>query len=354
MRERAWRAVAAEEPRPGIRTTRRTWLGLGALSLALGPRFTAEAQTTRKKAPLTADDEKVISAARAAAGKAGLEPFDVKSTEHFLGVGNGPAAYCSAALDHSEDISRDFLAHFRRLGFRVAFPARRLTVVTLKDARSYQAFSGAEAVDETIGGHYDLDANWLVIFDFRPGRGEAAEDAKRKNTFTLVHETIHLLAFNTGLQTLRGDYPEGVSEGLATYGELWTRAKGSSAFGAIEKLRLSDMLRQLDGGAEWIPIASLLADDEVFEKPETVHIAYAEAWLLVHLLLDTPERRPKFQAYLAGTPRIGAQPALDRARYAESKLGSLDELDMAVRRHAQRMGKKAGLRVPAGLTRGRG
>lgn len=354
MSERAGQSGADTGDRPDSLLSRRRWLGWGVLGLLAGPIRSGRAQTVRKKAALTPDDQKMIEAARGAAKKAGLGDFAARTSEHFLGIGDGPAPYCAAALERCESIARDFLAHFRHLGFKVALPARRLTVITLKDARTYQAFSGDDEVDETVGGHYDPEANWLVIFDFRGGQGKTSEEAKRNNTFTLVHETIHLLSFNTGIQTARDDVPGSVSEGLATYGEMWTPGQGSGAFGAVEKPRLRDLILQLDQGVEWIPIARLLADDELLRKPETMHIAYAEAWLLVHLMLETPERRPKFQAYLVGIPGLGAQPAVDRVKYAESKLGSLDELDLAVRRHAQRMGRKAGFRVPAGLTRARG
>lgn len=343
MRGRGDGRIAADRNAGSGRSTRRNWLGWGTLGLILGPTAELIAQTTRKTAPLSADDEKAVAAAREAARKAGLGTFDVKSSEHFLGVGDGRPDYCSGALKYGEDIARDFLAHFRHLGFKVAFPAHRLVIVPLKDARSYKAFSGDEAVDETVGGHYDPDSNWLVIFDFRAGKGRTNAEAKRINTFTLVHETVHLLCYNTGLQTAEGDVPAGISEGLATYGELWTRAHGAAAFGMVNKLRIQALTQFLDGGLKWIPMSRFLTDDNLFLNPpneETAQLAYGEAWVLVHLLLDVPEWRPKFRAYLAGVPKIGAQPGLGREKYAAGKLGPLDDLDRAVRRHAQHMARK--------------
>ncbi len=148
--------------------------------------------------------------------------------------------------------------------------------------------------------------------------------------------------------------PDCISEGLATYGELWTPRRSPPAFGAVNRLRLDALFKELDNGTPWIPISQFITDDDVFRKPETAQIAYAESWVLVHYLLDTDERLPKFRAYLSGLPALGDSQAMNREKYAESRLGSLKELDAAVRRHAQRMARKSGLRAPAGLTRGPG
>jgi Protein of unknown function (DUF1570) len=349
MSGRSGRTVEAQERvRCGAAISRRRWLEV--IAVAFPGTMTAAWAQAPKKAPLTAEEEKVVAAVRDTAKKTGLGAFDVRWTDHFLGVGDGAAGYSMQALNLSESIARDFLARFRKRGFKVDFPARRMTVVTLKNAASYHAFSGEET-DETVGGHYDQDGNWLVIFDFRPEKANV--NAKRTNTFTLVHENIHLLCFNTGLLPPKTDAPAAISEGLATYGELWTPPGTPSAFGAVNQPRLRALLQQNGEEISWIPVDRLLADDEWFNKPETTQLAYAEAWLLVHFLMDTEERLPRFRAYLAGMPEPGKGAALTREKHAETELGSLRDLDLAVRRHAQRIGRRAGLRLPAGFSQGR-
>jgi hypothetical protein len=332
------------------RWSRRKWLEGGALGLLAGLVPTLHAQE-KKTSPLTPDDEKVVTAVRDRAKKAGLAAFDETRTEHFLGVGDGAPRYRAQALDLCESTGRDFLAHFRKRGFKLEYPAHRLRVVALRNLESYGAFIG-EKPDPEDGGRYELDEKWLVIFDFRSGASKSAD--RRKNTFTLVHETIHLLCFNTGLLSAQNDTPDCISEGLATYGELWTPPRAPSAFGTVNRPRIQALVMEIEGGTPWIPISQLIADDGVIRKPETAQIAYAESWALVHYLLETEDGLPKFRAYLAGLPRLGSSQAMSREKYAESQLGSLRELDLAVRRHAQRMAKKANLRVPAGLSRGPG
>ena len=46
-------------------------------------------------------------------------------------------------------------------------------------------------------------------------------DPERVNLLALVHETTHLLCFNTGLLSRKANVPAWVSEGLATYVEIW-------------------------------------------------------------------------------------------------------------------------------------
>ena len=104
---------------------------------------------------------------RAIAKKAGLGPFSNSHTEHFLGLGDADDRFRATALKICESLAPVFLQHFRDKGFELALPKNRMTVITLKGRESYQAFTGEDP--GTIGGgHYDLDTNRLVMFDFRP------------------------------------------------------------------------------------------------------------------------------------------------------------------------------------------
>ena len=255
--------------------------------------------------------------------------MEVRWTEHFLGVGDAPPVdYIAKALEICETFGREFRAHFRQRGMPVEFPDRRLTVVALKDASSYGAYSG-EDPGLAVGGHYDLETNQLVVFDFRPDQGGQIAQARRTNTFTLIHETAHLLCYNTGLLPIGRDIPVAISEGLATYAELWAPPRDRTAFGRVNVPRLQVL------ESDWIPIARLLADDNVFSDPKTADLAYAESWLLVHFLIRQPDWLPKFRDYLAGFPKPGDK--VGREAYAESKLGSLRDLDAAIQRHARRV-----------------
>ena len=222
-------------------------------------------------------------------------------------------------------LATSYRKSFQEKGFTVVFPTRRLTVVTLKDKPSYGEFLG-EDPGEAVGGHYDLETNRLVIFDFRPGGNlPPGVNLEQVNSFTLNHESTHQLTFNTGLLDRQGDVPLALSEGLAMYAEPWRR--DGSGIGTTNRRRLEVLIKPANPnqGVVWIPIDKLLADDSLFEKPETEQLAYAEASVFVHYLLKTPTVLPKFRAYLdAIRPRRGdAQRLAD----ATAQLGDLDRLD---------------------------
>ena len=177
------------------------------------------------------------------------------------------------------------------------YPDRRLTVIALRDQDSYAALLGG-APGKDVGGHYDLETNRLVIFDFRPQQEPIAAQAERVNLFTLVHETAHQLSFNTGILNRQADVPVCVSEGLATYVELW-RPGVKNAIGGVNRPRM-EALRQ---AVDWIQIGDLLAMTRRSSRRPS-NLAYAESWLLVHYLLRASSRQPRFRQYLAEVPRL--------------------------------------------------
>jgi len=297
------------------RWTRREWLG-GVTLLAFGSTGLGRPEE------LSAAETKLVEAVRAQTAKAGIKDVGVDLSDHFVGVGNAPSAFRIKALKLCESLAATFLQHFKAKGFEVALSRDRLVVVTLADRESYAAFKGEE-VDKSEGGHFDVAGNRLAVFDFLNGRGKAAGNVRTMNTFTLVHESIHQLTFNTGLLDPQADVPDAVSEGLATYGELWQL--GRPQIGQKNSLRLAELKNPSPGDGGWIPVAELLTDDDLFSDGKTEQRAYAEAWLLIYDLMQTKAGAKKLQAYLK-TIR-SRRDAGHRVATAEEALGDLGKLD---------------------------
>ena len=318
--------------------SRRRWLRDTALAIS-GLATTAWGQASSKSrlAPGPGEQE-VIAQVQSRARKARLGEIGTSRKDHFLCLGDSSEGFRKEALGICEALGKDFLTYFRGRGFKVAYPDRRMTVVALKDVGSFGAYIGEDPGD-LVGGQYELDSNQLVIFDLRARRANLAVSAERVNTFALVHETIHMLCFNSGLLSREADVPVCISEGLATYGELWLRSRGSKAFGALNKRRLLGEFDAQGDKIPWIPIDKLFSDDDLFRQPKIEQVAYAESWLLVSSLLKGPAAQvEKFQAYLAGLPKLGA--GKDRIAYAESRLGSLRALEREVLRFRGRVLRK--------------
>jgi hypothetical protein len=118
-----------------------------------------------------------------------------------------------------------------------------------------------------------------------------------------------------------------VSEGLATYCELWTRAQ--TRVGQVNGYRLK-VLKDPKGG-EWVPAERLLTDDSLFENEGAEQLAYAEAWLLIYHHMQGSEVK-KLRAYLqAIRPRRDAG---HRAEDASAAFGNLVRLDTTLKRKA--------------------
>ena len=152
------------------------------------------------------------------------------------------------------------------------------------------------------------------------------------NTFTLVHEATHQLTFNSGLLSRQGDVPVALSEGLATYGEVWRKDRPS-----LERpnlLRLGVLKKPGRGRAGWIPLAKLLTNDNLFSDEKTEQLAYAESCLWIYDLLQTAPGVKTLQTYLAasvsGATRAGGW------EDAEGAFGDLTRVDAGLKSAARK------------------
>ena len=117
------------------------------------------------------DDAAEIAEVKALGTKAGLAPFSDAQSKHFLGLGDAGPVYCKNALAICEALATEFPLAFPRSRFQAELPPNRMTVITLKDDASYRALARRRQAGATVGGHYDLETNRLVVFDFRGTNG---------------------------------------------------------------------------------------------------------------------------------------------------------------------------------------
>ncbi|WP_435007113.1 DUF1570 domain-containing protein [Tundrisphaera lichenicola] len=296
--------------------SRRIWL-LGTLGgLALGPKL--------------ARGDQALDAIQAKAKAAGLEPFEVSESTNYRGIGDASRSYREEALAICEEVAEDYRKHFTLKKFNLTSPVDKLTVVILKGPKSYSAFEG-EDLGDAVGGHYDLRANRLVIFDFRgPGANPRAAAAEVDNTLTLVHEATHQLTYNTGVLDLASDVPLCVSEGLGTYAETW-RPHRRGEIGQVNFRRRKGLELARGAGPRWFPLETFLANDSIFDSPDpsTQQVAYAESWMFVYRMMKDSSKLTRFRNYLQAL-RENRDPA-KRLEIARAHLGDLARLDREIR-----------------------
>ncbi|MCA1685070.1 MAG: DUF1570 domain-containing protein, partial [Planctomycetia bacterium] len=243
--------------------SRRRWLA-GVTLAGLGVVGADKAQTR------ATPDAAELEAIRRRATEVKLENVGTNETDHYVAVGDAPDGFRAEALKVCEGLAKTLQTHFVTKGIPVTLPPRKMCVVVLDGRPSYEAFTG-QVASGNEGGLYELDRNRLVIF---------RTDDPQVNTFTLVHEATHQITYNTGLLSRQGDVPVAVSEGFATYGEVWRVNRPSLK--SPNALRLAALKNPGGAGPAWIPMARLLADDELFNDAKTELLAYAESWRLVY------------------------------------------------------------------------
>ena len=230
-------------------------------------------------------------------------------------------------LDDCESLAKEFLAYYQEHGFDVKRPPRRLTLVVFLDERPYLEFARkfARGVSVYTWGFYSKLENWLVLFDFR-NVPLIEKGAGHKNVTTLAHEGTHQLTFNTGLLNRQGDAPAG--GGRRDRALRRNRLASWARHSRDRSMRLaSTTWPTFSAGEKWISATDLLTDDAAaFGKTlDRTLLAYAEGWLLVYYLMQTPIRLPQFQAYLKTISKRTDK----NHRYddAEKHFGDLDRLD---------------------------
>jgi hypothetical protein len=157
--------------------------------------------------------------------------------------------------------------------------------------------------------------------ELRAGRRELEAHFADRNLTTTIHECVHQLAYNLGVQSPAADNPKWLGEGLATYFEtMGYRAQGDG--GRINPARL-EAWRDSSARGTLIPLARLIGDDAVFDlTARSASTAYGQAWALVHYLL---EKKPEpFFDYLrrtAASRRSGEAQSAERLQIFKAAFG---------------------------------
>lgn len=302
---------------------RRTWLRAVAGSAAAIGGAGSTAGADQRARDRNADEADEFRLAEARASKATNRPLLTLKTAHYQAIGDASESFIKLTLSDCEKMAADFIAHFRRRGFDVKLPPRRLTVIVVRDERPFLRL--AENTPPGTMGFYSIASNWLALFDFR-NMPMFPFASGQTNMETLTHESTHQLCFNTGLLVRDSDIPLSVVEGLAMYCErrkLFGRGEPGQP-----NLRRLEELAHIRRREPWIPASELLVDDRAcFRRTsDRLMLSYSESWVMVYHLMSDPDRLPQFRAYLA-VLRNRKDPTrrLEDARAHFGDLGRLDE-----------------------------
>ena len=162
--------------------------------------------------------------------------FRVLSSPRFLLVTDTPDEHARWLLGALEETAERYFTVTQRWGVAVRAPGDRLLCVHFANQADFLLYASTrDGVDARwMGGYYASRRNIVALYDDATGdhfvaalrdarsrpHGERraaallaeAREATRAKT---VHEAIHLLAYNTGLQQVGATYPLWLTEGLA-------------------------------------------------------------------------------------------------------------------------------------------
>ena len=257
-------------------------------------------------APSSADE--MAESLKAAAGG----PSITVKTKHYVVVSRASRAYASWCSTMLERLRTGFLAHWERQKVPLAPRESLLPILVLQNKGQFREFAirdGAAEVADAYG-YYSARTNRVVLYDLTadqpgPALGEATQrdEITRRlsrspaSVATVVHEAVHQLAFNTGLQVRYADNPMWVSEGLAMYFETPDFSSGSrwTTVGQANPWRLAEFQKSLNS-RKADALATLIQGENRFRDPASANAAYAESWALVHFLAT--KRRPEWNEYV--------------------------------------------------------
>ena len=240
--------------------------------------------------PMSADELAVDLLAQVSPG------FDTIETPHYVICFNSAeeyAQFCGKLLEHVFD---EYFKFMKEQEVLVSEPLGKLPIIIFlaeAEFREYAAKQHPETSFEDTPGYYSIRENQTLLTDLTRDRSLRTAKSIRKRladqplqVATIVHEAVHQLAFNTGLQTRMADNPVWLSEGLALYFEpitpkaslLWTRP------GNVNPRHHPQFVKSTPEGLPDIPLRQLIETDKSFLTSETLPAAYAESWGLTMYL----------------------------------------------------------------------
>lgn len=247
---------------------------------------------------------------------------DVRASEHFVLC--GPKGHLDAVVPLLEDVYRSAQRYFSVRGFPFKKPEFPLVAVIYPSRSTFAEQCRSDHVADMPGlmGYYLPQSNRVSLFD--PGESatsslEAPSIVDPRHVFaraessrlpwespreaakfeglaargtlrdTIIHETTHQVAYNSGLHPRLGETPRWVVEGLATLFEAPGIRDGGSKSGPIaQRINRERYLRFGSYAKTRRPARSLRAfigQDEMLQQA-TLDF-YSQAWALTFYLVES-------------------------------------------------------------------
>lgn len=304
------------------------------LRLIPSSEIASRTETGQQFLPMNAQERAQDLLAQAPAG------FEVIETDHYLICSDSAEEYVRFCGKLLERVYHEYFEFAEKLGEHVKEPGEKLSVLIFTSETGFTEFAKKQhpetSFDDTPG-YYSVRENLTLLMDLTRDRGLRSASAIQKRlsaqplqVATMVHEAVHQLAFNSGLQVRMADNPVWFSEGLALYFEPLTPASSTlwTAPGKLNGRHHPVFLQAVRTGSPQISLNDLTGSDIAFTDPATVATAYAESWALAAYLFRAEQPgMKKFLTTLASRSPLRQLAPEERIREFRTSFGkSPDEM----------------------------
>ena len=295
----------------------------------------AQAPSDEPFAPQTTDQISADLRSRLAPG------FLVHKTAHFVLVYNTSETYARWVGDLYERLYRAFANFWKQRGVRLDEPRFPLVALVFDSKQAYLHYAEREVGEsaKAMIGYYNMQTNRIVSFDITGVQGLAAPGQRYSSTAmltqlfsqpqaertvaTIVHEAVHQIAYNSGLQVRLADNPKWVSEGLAMFFETpdVNNPRGWGTVGKVNYHQLQQFRHYLTRRPS-DSLTTLISDDSRFASKDTIAGAYAESWALTYYLLKAHgDKYADYAKELATLRPLGESNARQRIELFQKHFG---------------------------------
>ena len=327
-------------------------------------------------------DERAIERAMARVGTR-MHRFE---SANFVVLSDCDAAWTRSKISLLERTRHQYLRFVDQIGMPILPPEFKLLCVMFSDHDQYSQFASNEDKVNApwAGGYFATQANRVVLFDDRQspairqaharldahetqvaetrerakaaqnsgwtamadalteaadrleadvaaGRLRLDEHAERLASAKTIHEAVHLLAYNTRLQSLGKVYPFWVSEGLATAFET---AQPEHAFGPRHQYHeREDSFDRLVREGRALPLRQVVSVPAGLEGADELGDAiYSQSYILfTHLARTSPDALRRYLEELNSAPSRQFDPQFHVALF-EKHFGRIAALERTLTR----------------------
>jgi hypothetical protein len=250
--------------------------------------------------------------------------WHVATSTHFIVYADGPE---SAARDAAARLEKFQVALRFLSGATAPSSAVKIKVFLVDDPNAVEAtlpFGGGGVLgyySSTIRGPFTV----MSRTDARGSKGSRGEVYMADMTAQQV--LFHELTHHFSRQYFPAAYPTWYSEGFAEFvGSMALESNDRVVVGTPVQSRYASF-----SANDWLHVRKLLTAREYRDVSGSVHLLYAEGWLLVHYLTNTKARPGQLKIYLS---LINKGVAFDDA--ARKAFGDLDKLNDELRGYSRR------------------